>query len=190
MIYNEPINIFKIIYYVINTKIGSKYTSVLWFLQKLIILYLFVPIIKKIYDTDYKLYLYMFSLVFLLTYIPNIINLFFDLISLKFNPVSTFEAINTFINQYTVFLGDNTFFVYFMLGGIVRKNKEIFDNKKIAILGLLSYALSITIPIMYYKVNGLTYKNNYIYNEIKEQNLALCIASNKQLYIITLFYIF
>lgn len=160
-----PMSFNLIVQNVLATKIGNKYTGVLWFLQKLIIIYLIFPVIKSLYDKNYDIYKYLFILLLISTFGINII----DLIIIPIKYITNIEIIDyiiSFIGQLKVVITDNIFMVYFLLGGYVFKNKDEFSKNKYIFMGIVSTILAILYGIFMSKLIGNTYSNNYNYKEI------------------------
>lgn len=142
---------------IILTRINTLYTGHLWFIQNLIAVYMIVPIIKPLYlDEDkYYLYRYLFIMVTLFTFVPAFINLCggnkISEFILLFNPVTNLN-----------------YLFYFMLGSVVKKNiKEFEKNRKTFIIfGILSYIGAIILGFSLSKSLGLTYKPNYLYEQV------------------------
>ena len=71
---NEPLTISSLLRYILNTAVGSKYTGVLWFLQGLVAVYLIFPVLWHIYHEHYKVFAYIFVILFIFSEGYNRIN--------------------------------------------------------------------------------------------------------------------
>lgn len=156
-----PLTFVGVLTSVLETNISNSNTGVLWFLQKLFVVYLIFPVLKHLYDTNEKLFNYLLMVVIVSTYSVS----FVDMIAGIFN-IDVLKSLQFFINQYTLVIGANIYIVYFMLGGYICKNMERLPKKKLVIVGGICAALACAIGIFasYYK--GVTYSSNYNYSQI------------------------
>ena len=126
----------------------------LWFLQAVVVIYTFLPLIKGAYDKEKSYFYFFFVMVMVLTFgnifLSMVINVFEFVIhknylhQINFN---FFNGFNAFRGIYGYSLG------YFMIGGLCFANKERFMSKKmriacfcipISMLGLMIYGLIIS----------------------------------------------
>lgn len=157
----SPLTFARILTSVLETSIANNNTGVLWFLQKLFVVYLFFPVLKLLYDTNEKIFNYLLLVIIISTYSVSFINM----ISGLFN-IGVLKSVQFFLNQYTLVIGTNIYIVYFMLGGYICKNMERLPKKKLVLAGGICAALACAIGIFasYYK--GVTYSSNYNYSQI------------------------
>lgn len=169
LIRNEDLSVNKIIKETLNLKFTHLYSGHLWFLQSLICLYIFFPIIKIVHDSNKKVYNYLAITVIFFSVGINFLNSICQLIcklsnieNLSAMILNNFNKINPYIN--------NMFLCYFILGGIVFEKKNIFENKRnvfyIVMLGLLSWIIAIAFGYTMSKLNNKTYTENFNYNQI------------------------
>ena len=169
LIRNETLSINKIIKETLNLKFTHLYSGHLWFLQNLICLYIFFPIIKIVHDSNKKVYNYLAITMIFFSVGINFLNSICQLIcklsnieNLSAMILNNFNKINPYIN--------NVFLCYFIIGGIVFEKKNIFENKKnvfyAVMLGLISWIIAIAFGYTMSKLNNKTYTENFNYNQI------------------------
>ena len=169
LIRNETLSINKIIKETLNLKFTHLYSGHLWFLQDLICLYIFFPIIKIVHDSNKKVYNYLAITMIFFSVGINFLNSICQLIcklsnieNLSAMILNNFNKINPYIN--------NVFLCYFIIGGIVFEKKNIFENKKnvfyAVMLGLISWIIAIAFGYTMSKLNNKTYTENFNYNQI------------------------
>ena len=169
LIRNETLSINKIIKETLNLKFTHLYSGHLWFLQNLISLYIFFPIIKIVHDSNKKVYNYLAITMIFFSVGINFLNSICQLIcklsnieNLSAMILNNFNKINPYIN--------NMFLCYFIIGGIVFEKKNLFENKKnvfyAVMLGLISWIIAITFGYTMSKLNNKTYTENFNYNQI------------------------
>ena len=169
LIRNETLSINKIIKETLNLKFTHLYSGHLWFLQNLISLYIFFPIIKIVHDSNKKVYNYLAITMIFFSVGINFLNSICQLIcklsnieNLSAMILNNFNKINPYIN--------NMFLCYFIIGGIVFEKKNLFENKKnvfyAVMLGLISWIIAIAFGYTMSKLNNKTYTENFNYNQI------------------------
>lgn len=163
----ENIYFKEIIKNIATTNIANYYTGVLWFLQDLIILYLFFPILKIVHDNNKKVYNYFFMLVtFFSIGMPLISNM---LVILGKLANIDYKYFNIFIERYD-FISNGTFLFYFMLGGYLFEKKEIFEIKKNRIIaffiGILSSIIVFVYAIVISKITNMQVASNFNYSSV------------------------
>lgn len=144
---------------------NNPYTGILWFLRYLILIYLFFPIIKYLFDNNYKLFKYLFIILIIFTFEFNAIYLIVDLINYKGN-YQILILLKNFIDSFNIKVVDNIFLVYFMTGGIIYKEKDKYCNKKILIIGIISWIVAVVYGIVMSKLNNTLYPDNYNYSQV------------------------
>ena len=169
LIRNETLSINKIIKETLNLKFTHLYSGHLWFLQNLISLYIFFPIIKIVHDSNKKVYNYLAITMIFFSVGINFLNSICQLIC-KLSNIENLSAmiLNNF-NKITPYI-NNMFLCYFIIGGIVFEKKNIFENKKnvfyAVMLGLISWIIAIAFGYTMSKLNNKTYTENFNYNQI------------------------
>lgn len=163
----EELSLKSILSSILTTNISSSKTGILWFLQSLICLYLIFPIIKKVYDTDKKLYNYLFIIVLTFTVGSNLIILILQFICAVLKMYNLTSMVKTFINTYNP-LANSYFILYFMFGSYVKDNIEKISKHKtkIYILSILSIIVVFLYGVIYSNIIGKFYSSNFNYNTI------------------------
>lgn len=130
----ETISLEIILTYFFNTSVWAKYTGVLWFLQSLIGLYLVMPVLKVLYDGNYKYFKYLFYVVAFFTVGIDAIEMLIDLLALvAYSEVAL--LIPGYLERFSIF-SDGYFVLYAMLGGMLLKHKESIEKKRVLFIGL------------------------------------------------------
>ena len=85
--------------YILDTKVGSPYTGVLWFLENLLGVYVVFPILWKIYQDDFSLFRYFFLIA--TVFVPGIgcLELIADAVSTVSQTTLIYSAIG-FIKRF------------------------------------------------------------------------------------------
>lgn len=138
----------------------------LWFMEALVVIYVFFPLIKQVYDTNRKFFMFFLAAVFIFTFL----NKFLAMGEILFSAVTGLSEPN---KNFNFFFSFNPFrgiygysLVYFMLGGLLFEKKANFTGKKsvaYAIWGLMVAALLAT--IYWHFANTLT-SEKYVYNNV------------------------
>lgn len=162
----EKVTIKSFLLDVFKTDVGYKYSGALWFIQKLLLIYLIYPAIKTLYDNNKKAYNYLFLTVTLFNFIPPFLNLIADFI----NKPGFYELKNEFNNCISRFnpFGSSYYLFYFMLGGYFYELKDKLDKHKLIeiTIGIICYILAVIIGIYLSLRNKALYSNNYLYSQI------------------------
>lgn len=158
---HTPISVHGVIQGVLETSISNNNTSVLWFLQKLFVVYLLFPIIKHLYDTHEKLYNYLLLAVIISTFTAPLLSLVADIFD-----VGLLHSVKFFVGQYTLVFDANVYLVYFMVGGYLRKNDARLPKNKLILAGMASALAACAIGICISLYQGKTYPANYNYSQI------------------------
>ena len=158
----------KVIDQVFNNNVSKPHTGHLWFLENLIMLYLFFPILKVCHDNNRKIYNYFFAIVSILV-IGLPLARYILLITDKFFGVDILKYFNLFTNKYN-FIANSSFIFYFMLGGYLFEKREFFENKenriKAFLIGLIGYIISFLFAILIVKYTGFTINGGFNNNSI------------------------
>lgn len=211
LVYKHDINVSGLLTTMYNSSYtGKEYPVSFWFFVTLFFIYLFYPLVKKIFDSNDKtIVYYMLSIIFIFTVLNNFIGDCFNAIqSILGIYICNFDNY-IFFNRYNCFNNWNSYsLVYFILGGIVgrdkEKIKEIVAKNKCAILiasftllllGIMcGYLYTISINTCYNNVwNGypslftvgavlgiflLTVNQSYYKYTIAQQKVLKLIGSN------------
>ncbi|MBR2834949.1 MAG: acyltransferase [Coriobacteriales bacterium] len=128
VLYGTPIDITEMFELFLDTKVNSLYSGTLWYLQALVAVYLLFPLFKCAYDTDGRLFEYLFVVAAVCAGIPALISM------ASFLPVS--ETAMSFISKTQAWFGQmipfagSEFLFYFLLGGMIRKYSAKLELQK------------------------------------------------------------
>lgn len=168
LILNEKIIVKDVILNIFNTNINNTYTGILWFLQSLIVLYIFYPILKVLHDKDKKVYNYLFIVLLISTVGINLLNLISQVENTIFS-TNNIKLIYNYINKFQILYNSN-FLVFFMLGGYIYELKEKFDEKKVTVkwilYAIIAWIIGIIFAYLMSKANKTLYANNFCYSAI------------------------
>ena len=132
-ILGRPISLDWIMKNLITTSISNRYTGVLWFLQSLLALYFVYPFLKYIYDNDKNKYFeYLFLLVSFFTVGLNLFKMVIDWFLIN-KSLSFLKEILPFFNRFNP-IANGSFLLFFMLGGLIKKNLAFIDKHRNAFL--------------------------------------------------------
>ncbi|MBQ8683091.1 MAG: acyltransferase [Clostridia bacterium] len=161
LIKGEPLTLRSVVDSVLHTDINNSHTGVLWFLQKLVVVYLVFPVLKHLYDTKQKLFDYLLLVLMVSTYGINLLSLVAGVVD-----KSLLHGVVFFCKQYSLVLGTNIYVIYFMLGGYLYRNMETMPKRKYAVAGLVSAVLTclLGVSVSFYK--GATYSAAFNYSQI------------------------
>lgn len=157
----NAITFYGVISSVLNTNINNPHTGVLWFLQKLVVVYLVFPILKHLYDTKYELFKYLLAVLIISTYSINLLSVLSAFIENK-----VYASFLFFLNQYSVVFTTNIYMIYFMVGGFLRHDLEKLPAKRFIILGILSAVVITGIGIGISVYQGATCRIDLNYSQI------------------------
>lgn len=156
----ETISLIEFIKEVWNWKQG--WINHFWYMGALICVYLLFPLLKNVYDNNYKLFIYFTVVCTVLTVGNTFLNQFVTMFtSIFFEKPIVLNTFN-FFNMFNLFRGIRGYtFVYFCLGGIIyhsERNIEKIDVKKrnvISMVGILVSCLGLFyIGYCYSKATG------------------------------------
>lgn len=132
--------------------IQKEYFWQFWFLGALILIYIFLPLIQKLFNKTDK---YKFITILLI-----IVSFLVDLFNIVNNNFLGNDIIKNSIPQvFRIW----TWLTYFFIGGLVRKNDPLkkVDNKKLVIITIVS----LFITVLYaYNFSNILYSNLYAEN--------------------------
>lgn len=161
LIRNEPLSVLGILTSVLETNISNTHTGILWFLQKLVVVYIVFPVLKYLYDTQPKLFNYLLLVLIISTYSINLISLIAGIFE-----NSILNSVYFFFNQYSLPFATNIYVIYFMLGGYIYKNADVMSKKKYFVLGIACVFIACAIGIFASFYKGTTYSNSFNYSQI------------------------
>lgn len=162
-LHGEPLTIRAFAECILTTSISNRYTGVLWFLQGLIAVYLIYPVLKYLYENNYRLYLYL-SVVFTVFSIGlNAMALIRDALAI-FTDATPIDELIGFAR--TLDPTGNAYYVYcFMLGGAIYhwQDKLREYRRQLVAAGVASWALVTVIGIALSFSAGVTYTESFNY---------------------------
>lgn len=137
----------------------------LWYMGALVCIYVFFPILKQVYDTNKKIFIYFTLITATLTFgnafINDVINIFYYVLTNKIFSTYDFNFFNMF-NPYRGILGYT--FVYFCVGGLAYYFKEKIEElsiKKRNIISIICMLLSSfylwILGLFYSKASGMVW---------------------------------
>lgn len=152
--------------YILDTKVGSPYTGVLWFLENLLGVYVVFPILWKIYQDDFSLFRYFFLIA--TVFVPGIgcLELIADAVSTVSQTTLIYSAIG-FIKRFNS-IGNGWYIYYFCLGGMIFHYLDVIKEKRffLSSAGFLSWLFAFTYGyLMSVKTNTL-YKDSFNYGSV------------------------
>lgn len=143
----------------VDTKTGSLYTGPLWFLQALFALYLVFPLLKIAYDGAGKLFEYCFVVVCVFTIGLSALNMGVAIQEILL-PNRDFGAeFFAWVNRLNP-LGNGSFVMFFMLGGILKRYEDsLATHRGIWVAsGLVSFLMSLVYCV------SISYKTETLVN--------------------------
>ena len=161
LISGSPLTFSTVLTNVLETYIDQKNTGVLWFLQKLFVVYLLFPVLKHLYDTHEKLFNYILLVLTISTYGVALISMVAGIFD-----VGVLKSLHFFSKQYALTMGPSNFVVYFMLGGYLKRNWDSLPKKKLVIAGGVCAVLAVAIGLGASFYKGATYPANFNYSQI------------------------
>jgi surface polysaccharide O-acyltransferase-like enzyme len=121
----------------------------LWFLQAMVVIYIFFPLIKNTYDSEGNNLYFFLIIAFLMTFgnvfLSNCANILEFIIGKNYlrENINFFDEFNAFRGIYGYSI------VYFILGGLFFKHKEKFYKKKWAIIATSTIVISMLLLTLY-----------------------------------------
>ena len=130
-------------------KLKLNWNDHLWFLQAMVVIYVFFPLIKAAYDSKMNYIYFFLAIAFLMTFgnvflsnCANMIGFFIGKGDLGSN--------RNFFKDFNAFRGIYGFsFIYFILGGLFIKQKERFRGKQWAVIAATTIAISMLLLTLY-----------------------------------------
>lgn len=143
----EHLDILSIVQSMFQISVNSQYTCPLWFLQYLIMIYIFYPILKYIYDQYYKLYVYLLIIIGLFSIgLNTILILKFFLEIILHHQLSIIDSIVYFLNCFNPFSEMSICLLYFMIEGLL--SSKHLQRKWVTVLSCISFGLFISEVIL------------------------------------------
>ena len=160
LIYGESITVSGIIKDIYTLKNG--WVNHLWFLETLLVIYVFFPLLFLAYKTKKPYFFFFFCCVMILTFGNTFIAVLATLasfLSQKFLNTNLnlnyFGGFNAFSGIYGYSIG------YFMLGGILLSMKETISNKKNRIISMVVLPLSMVMLFVYGIILSFRYNETW-----------------------------
>ncbi len=160
LIKGQPITVDGLLGSLLETTISRPQTGVLWFLHKLFVVYLLLPIIKHLYDTRPRLYDYLLLVLMLSTFITPLLSVFADILD-----SALLRSVIVFLNQYSLTVGSNVYVLYFMLGGYLYRHRDTLPRKTLIAVGAGAALVSCALGIIASVATGATYAAGFNYSQ-------------------------
>lgn len=128
------------------------WTNHLWFLQALVVIYVFYPLIKTAYDNEQKNIYFFFSVAFLATFGSSFLQSIETILKFSIikDPYGLVENLNIFDSRFNPLRGIYGYsIVYFIAGGLLFKHQKLFRDKKWKILAVITLTTSMLALTMY-----------------------------------------
>ncbi|WBW98612.1 acyltransferase [Oceanirhabdus sp. W0125-5] len=144
---NEYMSLFEFVKSLVTWK--PHWINHLWFLQALVVIYIFFPLIKKTYDSEVNNLYFFLIIAFIMTFgnvfLSNCANVLEFIIGKNYlrGNINFFDEFNAFRGIYGYSI------VYFILGGLFFKYKEKFHEKKWVIRSISTIVISMVILTLY-----------------------------------------
>jgi Uncharacterized protein conserved in bacteria len=133
----------------------QSYINYLWFLQALIVIYLFFPIIKNCYDNNKSVFVFFMITILFFTFGKNFLSSINILLDFFFHKkylklfIDSFNVFNPVSGIYGYSIG------YFMLGGILFYNRNKFTANKYKIFASFCFIISLVLSMGYTIIRSL-----------------------------------
>lgn len=161
----EPITFEMVYYYLVNTRVSFEYTGVLWFLQKLLAVYLIFPGLWYLYREHFSVFRYVFYVI--TAFVPGIttLNLLRDLTeALIGQPLPFFTATIDYINELNP-VGNGWYVFYFCLGGMIyhEMDRLMEHHCRWIVAAVLSWPMAFGFGYWISILTGVTYNESFNY---------------------------
>jgi surface polysaccharide O-acyltransferase-like enzyme len=134
-------SIFGIIKRIFDLRMG--WVNHLWFLEALIVIYIFLPLIYTTYKNNLKHFYFFFFCVMLLTFGNTLLIHSTTIISFLFQKFTFGNHIKNCFSDFNAFRGIFGFSIgYFLLGGILFSYKDLLNTKKTRVLSAFAILAS------------------------------------------------
>jgi surface polysaccharide O-acyltransferase-like enzyme len=122
----------------------------LWFMMTLVVVYIFFPVLKAAYDSSIKSFYFFTAVIFIMTFGNTLLNMFAQIVQFILGK-NFIENNFNFFNTLNPAYGFNGYaLVYFMLGGLLVKNREKFlNNKKFTAISAVAIPVSAVLLLLY-----------------------------------------
>ena len=163
---SQKLSIPFIIKSILYVKPGGAPPSVLWFIQELIAVYLIFPIFKKVYDTDFQIFKYVFLVFFILFITSNIIILSRDFAA-TFSNTNIFSDLLFSIKRFNI-IDTKWCLFYFLLGGMIYHYIDIIKNKRtiLLIIGLTAWLFSFFFGLATSELQRTVYNQTFNFSSL------------------------
>lgn len=152
------IGITRVFQSILSVRLGAENVGVLWFLVYLLQTYLIFPILWKIYKSDFKLYMYIFTVVAIFAVGINTLEVIRDVMFLE-TDVTVMNEFIDFFARFTPF-GYVWYIYYFMLGGVLWYYYDALRAKRIPLFvaSAISWLLLFGFGIVMSRSLGFVYR--------------------------------
>lgn len=152
--------------YIFETGIGARYTSLLWFLQNLLALYLIFPLLWKAYHSDFQIFKYFFVVLSVLVLGVDTLGLIRDYYALNHDP-ALLDTMNGFLWRFSS-IGNEWYVFYFCMGGMIYHYLPKLKEHRIllSVVGLLSWPVATFYGYLLSTKWGFVYNPSYNYGSV------------------------
>jgi surface polysaccharide O-acyltransferase-like enzyme len=145
---NQSLSFLEIIIGVFKLKMG--WINHLWFLEAIIVIYIFFPLIFTTYKNNLKHFYFFFICVMLLTFGNTLLIHCAETISYLFHTFTSSNFNKNFFGDCNAFRGIFGYSIgYFILGGILFYYKDILNTKKYRMLSFIAIPVSMIFLFTY-----------------------------------------
>ena len=146
-IHNEYMSLFEFIKSIWKVKLN--WNDHLWFLQALVILYIFYPLLKLAYDKEIKYLNFFLLIAFFMTFGNTFLSNAFKVLGI-ISGKSILMGNHNFFSDFNAFRGIYGYtFIYFILGGYFLKYKDKFQEKKWVMIAAVTMAIGTVLLTLY-----------------------------------------
>jgi surface polysaccharide O-acyltransferase-like enzyme len=146
-IHNEYMSLFEFIKSIWKVKLN--WNDHLWFLQALVVLYVFYPLLKTAYDKEMKYLQFFLGIALFMTFGNTFLSNAFHVLGI-FTGKSILMGNHNYFGDFNAFRGIYGYtFIYFILGGYFLKYKEKFQDKKWVRIAAFAMAIATILLTLY-----------------------------------------
>lgn len=165
LVWGKPLSASMLLSHVFSSPIiEDRYIGCLWFLQSLVALYLFVPVIKQVFDTNKQVFKYTYWVSLLLWCAAA-------LVGYAASPISTATG-NDAMSMFTKWVRDfypasaTSFVLFFMTGGMIRLHSEWLKahRRMVSVLGAVAWIAAFAYAFAMSQFTGKTYSPSFCYS--------------------------
>lgn len=151
---------------VFKTRVGAKYTGVLWYLQNLIAVYLVFPVLWKVFRDNPRLFEYLFLVVLVFTLGLRTLELFRDCVGVCMN-ADLLSGLIEYLRRFSP-LADGWYLFYFMLGGMLVAHLDWVRRRRMLLgaAGIVSWSWAFTLGYALSQRMGAVYDPTFNYNSV------------------------